>query len=196
MAVASSSRSSSLNEHLKESTTNTANLGEGSHDVTRLEITTVSDFVTAAEVLPLPFGSENSAANLPPLLSQAPSHNAHIKYHSSTPPPRLHRNHLKFEQGSSSLPSSPHLSSISSKISTAFVELHAASRKKLLKQESSTSQPETSQLSQNSFLSHSETSSNVSIPQETATSSNATECENSVTVIAYDNLGFESDLYL
>lgn len=196
VTVASSSGCSSLNDDLKESTSTIPNLSESSSDNSHLQTINVSDFITAAEVLPVPSPLENSILNSPPLLPVTPSHSAHTNNHSSTPPPRPHQNHLKCEQGSSSLPNSPFLSHNSSKANSAFVDLHTSSRKKLLKQDSSTSQPEMPHWSQDSFVSYSETSSNSSIPQEIGTSNNASEFDHSVTVIAYDNLGFESDLYL
>lgn len=193
-AVASSSTCSSPSESTKNSSAHAASLGKDPTGNLHLQTANMSDFVTAAEVLPVPSDGENSSLNMSPSFSGTSSHNAHFHNYSSTPPPpRLHRHFARSNHGSSSLPSSPYLSSFSPKVGTDFVNSHAISRKELLKQDSNDTQPDSFHLSQNVS---SETSSVVSMPNEISTTSNATNFEHSVTVIAYDNLGFESDLYL
>lgn len=188
-AVASSSRSSSLSENMKD-TADDLNFGKN----TNANLHTSDVSVTSAEILPVPSDVENSQI-MPSSLVETPSQTAYSVSHSSTPP--VSRNNHQSVTTSSSLPSSPYLSSISSKVDVALMNLEAASRKKELEQESETTQQESSHVSENSFLSPSETAStlSMSVPHDSSTNNNTSDCEHSVTVIAYDNLGFESDLY-
>lgn len=193
-AVASSSRSSSFSENMKDIADNSnfrENISDNPH------ASDVSDFITAAEILPVPSDMENSQiVSSSSSLVETPSQTVYSVSHSSTPPV-LRNNHqcVKTEYTSSSLPNSPYLSSISSKVDVALMNLEAASRKK--EPDPETTQQESSHASENSFLSPSETAStlSMSVPHDSSTNNNTSECEHSVTVIAYDNLGFESDLY-
>lgn len=192
-AVASSSRSSSFSENMKDIADN-LNFGENISN--NPHASDVSDFITAAEILPVPSDMENSQI-IPSSLVETPSQTVYSVSHSSTPP-ALRNSHqcVKTDYTSSSLPSSPYLSSISSKVDVALMNLEAASREKELDPETTT-QLESSHVSENSFLPPSETAStlSMSVPHDSSTNNNTSECEHSVTVIAYDNLGFESDLY-
>lgn len=193
-AVASSSRNSSFSENMKDIPDN-LNFGENIRD--NPHTSDVSDFITSAEILPVPSNTENSQI-IPSSLVETPSQTVYSFSHSSTPPVLRHNHQcVKTEYTSSSLPSSPYLSSISSKVDVALMNLEAASRKKELEQESEINQQESSHVSENSLLSPSETAStlSMSVPHDSSTNNNTSECEHSVTVIAYDNLGFESDLY-
>ena len=193
ITMASSSRSSSLSESVKD-IVGTINSGKNISD--NLQTSDVSDFITAAEILPVPSDVENthiiSSSNV-----GTPSQSVCSVVLSSTPP-ALHHNHhhVKTEYTSSSLPNSPYLSSISPKADVAVRNLQITSGKELL-QESGTTQQESPDISENPFLSQSDTCSILSmpLPHDTSTNNNASECEHSVTIIAYDNLGFESDLY-
>lgn len=193
-AVASTSRSSSFSENMKNIADN-LNFGKNTND--NPHTSDASDFVTSAEILPVPSDMENSQI-MPSSLVENPSQTLYSVSHSSTPPvSRRNHQHVKNEYTSSSLPCSPYLSSISSKVNVALMNLEVASRKKELEQELETIQQESSHVTENSFLSPSETAStlSISVPHDSSTNNNTSDCEHSVTVIAYDNLGFESDLY-
>ncbi|GIY59729.1 hypothetical protein CEXT_569311 [Caerostris extrusa] len=179
-------QSSRSGEYLKDANPVAEGAVGGTDNTPIPEADAATNFLAAAEVLPPP--SDNSGEvfqiSIPaiPHSSVNPSHQA--QYISSTPPPpRLHRPNLH-SGSSSSLPSSPNLSSI------RVLNLPNPLRKELLKQNSL---PSEHHISVENHPQISPTVPNSPGAQRIIHAASNSSSGNSSSELAYDNLGFVSE---
>ncbi|XP_035231807.1 uncharacterized protein LOC118203544 isoform X2 [Stegodyphus dumicola] len=164
-----------------------------SRDSSTVQNTGASNFLAAAEVLPQPPDIQED--NVQPITTHSRVVSLDMHSHSSTQLPCHNQSYLKSVHSSSSLPGSPRLSSISSRSSGTILN-HLSTRNGLLKQNSSSSVPNSPVhlLPDLPSTSHTEVSnSSTSSGRVRDEDSNfKPDCNHSD--VAYDNLGFVSDV--
>ncbi|GIY14944.1 hypothetical protein CDAR_568062 [Caerostris darwini] len=181
-------QSSRSGEYLKDANPVAEGAVGGTDNTPIPEADAATNFLAAAEVLPPPSDNSGEVFQISiPAISHSsvnPSHQA--QYISSTPPPpRLHRPNLH-SGSSSSLPSSPNLSSI------RVLNLPNPLRKELLKQNSLPSEHHIS-VENPSQISPKDVPPNSPGAQNIIHVASNSSSGNSSSELAYDNLGFVSE---